>query len=586
VAEKEPKMTTNGFDYDVIVIGSGFGGSVAAMRATEKGYKVGVLESGRRWPDENIPTTSWDVRKFAWQPEAEMYGIQRMEFLDDVLVLCGAGVGGGSHVYGNTLYVPPKKFFDAPEWAGITDWGGELAPYIDQATRMLGVVRVPYMDTQVDRLLRDVAQDMGQSKSYNRAPVGVYFGTPGVEADDPYFGGEGPRRRGCINCGNCMIGCGHDAKNKLTVNYLYLAEKHGAQIHELHEVHEIKPMPSGGFEVHARHPGWMQRAAHLHHHTYTAGQVIVSAHAYGSAKLLHRLKHEGTLSGLSDQLGQGARTNSEQLISITIPYSEWKHDPEKVHITPGSVSITSGVWPDAQTSIEPVYYGVGSDIMAFMLTYHQQGAQKHPVEGWLKELVEHPSKVLGRVDARHWSERQVVLLCMQTSDTSIDLYWKDDMLRSRHGSGTPPSTHIPVVEEFADRVARKMHGDQAALWFEVLNRTASAHFIGGMSIAENPDHGVVDPYQRAFGYPGLHVIDGSVMPANPGVNPSLMITALAERAMSFWPNKGEGDPRPSLGSGYNRLKPVMPQKPLVPSGAPAELRLDAKKEDVIPPYPY
>jgi cholesterol oxidase len=250
------------------------------------------------------------------------------------------------------------------------------------------------------------------------------------------------------------------------------------------------------------------------------------------------------------------------------------------------VSITSGVWPDAQTSIEPVYYGVGSDVMAFMLTYHQQGAQKHPVEGWLKELVEHPSKVLGRVDARHWSERQVVLLCMQTSDTSIDLYWKDDMLRSRHGSGTPPSTHIPVVEEFADRVARKMHGDQAALWFEVLNRTASAHFIGGMSIAENPDHGVVDPYQRAFGYPGLHVIDGSVMPANPGVNPSLMITALAERAMSFWPNKGEADLRPSLGSGYNRLKPVTPHKPLVPTGAPAELRLNAKKEDVIPLYPY
>ena len=579
-------MAKNGFDYDVIVIGSGFGGSVAAMRATEKGYKVGVLESGRRWPDDEIPKTSWDVRKFAWQPEAEMYGIQRIEFLDDVLVLCGAGVGGGSHVYGNTLYVPPKRFFDAPEWAGITDWAGEMAPYIDQATRMLGVVRVPYMDTQVDRFMREVAQDMGQSKSYNRAPVGVYFGTPGVEADDPYFGGEGPRRRGCINCGNCMIGCGRAAKNKLTVNYLYLAEKRGAQILELHEVHEIKPVPSGGFEVHARHPGWMQRAAHLDHHTYTAGQVIVSAHAYGSAKLLHRMKHEGKLPGLSDKLGQGARTNSEQLISISVPYGNWKHDPERVLITPGSVSITSGVWPDAQTSIEPVYYGVGSDIMAFLLTYHQQGAQKHPVEGWLKELVEHPSKVLGHLDARHWSERQVVLLCMQTSDTSIDLFWKDDMLRSRHGRGTPPSTHIPVVEDFANRLARKMHGDQGALWFEVLNRTASAHFIGGMSIAENAGHGVVDPYQRVFGCPGLHVIDGSVMPANPGVNPSLMITALAERAMSFWPQKGDADPRPSLGSGYNRLKPVVPRKPIVPAGAPAEFRLDAKKEEVIPLYPY
>jgi cholesterol oxidase len=579
-------MNTKSNHYDVIVIGSGFGGSVAALRATEKGYKVGVMESGRRWLDEDIPKTSWDVRKFAWQPEAEMYGIQRMEFLDDVLVLCGAGVGGGSHVYANTLYVPPKKFFDAREWAGITDWAGELAPYIDQATRMLGVVRVPYMDTQMDRLMREVAEDMGKSKSYNRAPVGVYFGTPDVEADDPYFGGEGPRRRGCINCGNCMIGCGHNAKNKLTVNYLYLAEKRGAQVHELHEVHKIKPLLAGGFEVHARHPGWLQRAAHLHHHTYTADQVIVSAHAYGSAKLLHRLKHEGTLPGLSDQLGQGARTNSEQLISIVRPYADWKRDPEKIHITPGSVAITSGVWPDAETSIEPVYYGVGSDIVAFALTYHQHGAQKHPVEGWLKKLIEHPSNVLGQLDVRHWSERQAVLVCMQTSDTSIELFWKDGMLRSRRGSGTPPSSHIPVVEDFADRLARKMHGDQAAFWSEVLNRTASAHFIGGMSIAERADHGVVDPYQRTFGYPGLHVMDGSVMPANPGVNPSLMITALAERAMSFWPNKGDRDLRPSLGSSYKQLAAIMPYKPIVPATSPGALRLDAKKEDIIPLYPY
>lgn len=579
-------MAINGFDYDVIVIGSGFGGSVAALRATEKGYKVGVLESGRRWPDEEIPNTSWDIRKFAWQPEAEMYGIQRMEFLDDVLVLCGAGVGGGSHVYGSTLYVPPKKFFDAPEWAGITDWAGELAPYIDQATRMLGVVRVPYMDTQADRLLRAVAQDMGKVNSFNKAPVGVYFGTPGVEADDPYFGGEGPRRRGCINCGNCMIGCGRGAKNKLTVNYLYLAEKRGAQIHELHEVYEIKPLPDGGFEVHARHPGWMQRAAHVRHHTYRAAQVIVSAHAYGSAKLLHHMKHVGMLPMLSDQLGQNARTNSEQLLSMVRPYSEWKRNPDKIHITPGSVAITSGVWPDAQTSIEPVYYGVGSDIMAFMLTYHQDGAQKHPVEGWLKELLTHPSKVLGRFDARHWSERQLVLLCMQTSDTSIELYWKDDMLRSRHGTGAPPSSHIPVVEDFADRLARKMHSDEAALWFEVVNRTASAHFIGGMSIAERADHGVVDPYQRAFGHPGLHVMDGSVMPANPGVNPSLMITALAERAMSFWPNHGDADLRPSLGSSYKKIPAIMPHKPIVPENAPGGFRLTARKEEVIPLYPF
>jgi cholesterol oxidase len=440
------------------------------------------------------------------------------------------------------------------------------------------------MDTQVDRLMREVARDMGKGNSYNRAPVGVYFGTPGVEADDPYFGGEGPRRRGCVNCGNCMIGCGLNSKNKLTVNYLYLAEKHGAEIHELHLVHEIKPLPDGGYEVEARHPGPIGLLEGRYH--YTAQQVIVSAHAYGSAKLLHRMKHHGTLPGLSDQLGQRARTNSEQLIAVQRPYGEWKAAPDDLHITPGSVSITSGVWPDPETSIEPVYYGVGSDVMALLMTYHQQGAQEHPTENWMREFVHHPAKVLGMDDPRHWSERMVVLLCMQTSDTAIELYWKDGILRSRHSSGTPPASHIPVVEDFASRLAKKMHGGQAALWSEVVNRTASAHFIGGMPIAESADKGVVDPYQRVFGQPGLHVMDGSVMPANPGVNPSLMITALAERAMSLWPNKGEADPRPPLGSGYNRLKPVMPHKPMVPAGAPAELRLDAKKENVIPLYPY
>ena len=212
-----------------------------------------------------------------------------------MLVLCGAGVGGGSHVYANTLYVPPKQFFDAPEWASITDWADELAPHLDQATRMLGAVRYPYMPTDVDRVMRQVATEMGRGETFNQTPVGVYFGSPGVEADDPYFGGVGPRRTGCISCGKCNIGCGHNAKNKLTTNYLYLAEKLGAEVHELHEVYDLVPLDGGGFEVHARHPGWAQRAAHLDHHTYTAEQVIVAAHAYGSSKLLLHMQHEGRL---------------------------------------------------------------------------------------------------------------------------------------------------------------------------------------------------------------------------------------------------------------------------------------------------
>jgi cholesterol oxidase len=574
------------FDYDVLVIGSGFGGSVAALRAAEKGYRVGVMESGRRWKDEDIPKTNWDLKDYMWFPAAELYGIQRIEYLDDVLVLCGAGVGGGSHVYGNTLYVPPRQFFAAPGWAGITDWADELAPCYDQARRMLGVVRYPYMPTDVDRYLQQIAVESGKGETFNKAPVGVYFGRPGVEAEDPYFGGVGPRRTGCISCGNCQVGCGHNAKNKVTTNYLYLAEKLGVQVHELHEVYDLAPLDEGGFEVHARHPGWAQRAARLDRYTYTAEQVVVAAHAYGSSKLLHHMQHKGRLNDLSSELGKRARTNSEQILEITRPYQEWKRDPEKIRITPGSIAITSAVWPDAVTSIEPVYYGVGSSVMALLFTYHQHGDQKHPFASWLKELIEHPSEVLSFDDVRHWSERTAIMLCMQTADTSIDLYWHDGLLRSRRGSGTPPSAHIPVVEEFADRLAKKMGSREGGLTFEVVNRTATAHFTGGIPIGDSSNSGAVDPYQRVFGQPGLHVMDGSVMPANPGVNPSLTITALTERAMSLWPNKGEPDSRPPLGAGYERLDPVMPHRPCVPAGAPGELRLDATKSDIIPEYPY
>ena len=574
------------FDYDVVVIGSGFGGSVAALRAAEKGYRVGVMEAGRRWNDEDIPKTSWDLKDYVWFPAAEMYGIQRIEYLDDVLILCGAGVGGGSHVYGNTLYVPPKQFFDAPGWAGITDWADELAPCYDQARRMLGVVRYPNMPTDIDRRMQQVATEMGRGETFNKAPVGVYFGRPGVEAEDPYFGGVGPRRTGCIACGNCQVGCGHNAKNKVTTNYLYLAEKLGVEVRELHEVYDLAPLDGGGFEVHTRHPGWAQRAAHLHHHTYTAGQVVVAAHAYGSSKLLHHMQHKGRLTGLSSELGQRARTNSEQLLLVTRPHGEWKHDPEKVHVTPGSVAITSSVWPDAVTSIEPVYYGVGSSLLALLTTYHLHGEQKHPTLSWLKELVEHPTEVLGFADLRQWSERTAIMLCMQTTDTSIELYWDGAILRSRHGAGAPPTVHIPVIEEFVDRLANKLDSREGATLTEVINRTATAHFTGGIPIGESSERGAVDPYQRVFGAPGLHVMDGSVMPANPGVNPSLTITALAERALSLWPNKGEQDGRPPLGSGYERIAPVMPRHPIVPAGAPGELRLDARKADVIPEYPY
>lgn len=575
----------SGFDYDVLVIGSGFGGSVSAFRASEKGYKVGVVESGRRVPDERVPQKNWDLSKYFWFPGAELFGIQRMEMLDDVFIVCGAGVGGGSHVYQNTLYVPPTNFFEAPEWSGITDWAEELAPFIDQATRMLGVNRVPYMPTDADRALIKAAKGMGRSTSFNRAPVGVYFGEPGVEVADPYFGGVGPRRTGCINVGQCANGCGFNAKNKLTTNYLYLAEALGAEIHELSEVYEINPLDGGGFEVHVRHPGWVQRGVHYGHRTFRAEQVVVSAHAYGSNKLLMHMQDAGNLDKLSSQLGQRARSNSEMLLGLTIPYEIWKENPQRFMFSPGSVGITSGIWPDPATSIEPNYFGIGSNAFGLILNWHQEGHQGHPFESLIKEAATHPDKVFAPLDVYKWSERSTLLLCMQTKDNYLDLYWKDGFLRSKQGAGEKVHVHIPEVEAFADRVAQILGARQESLVFEHINRAASAHFIGGITIGESAETGAVDPYQRAFGYPGLHVIDGSVMPANPGVNPSLMITSLAERALSFWPNKGDEDQRPSLGSGYKRLKPVMPHKPFVPAGAPGELRLTATPADIIPARP-
>lgn len=567
-------MASNKFDYDVIVVGSGFGGSVAAMRAAEKGYRVGVMEAGKRWTDEHLPKTSWDVRKFAWQPEMELYGIQRFRYLDDVIVLSGSGVGGGSLVYANTLYYPHDKFFNAPGWSYITDWKEETIPYYDLTQRMFGVMPSPYLDTDGDRIVKSVAKDM--QRPYVRAPLGIYFGTPGVEADDPYFGGVGPRRRGCISCGNCMIGCPHNAKNKLTTNYLYLAEQRGAVIHELHEVHELKPLEDGGYEVVARHPGTIGRLRKHHH--YTAEQVVISAHAYGTAQLLFKMKHNGHLPNLSSELGKRARTNSEALISVQRAEGDFKQDPEKVHLVPGTSSVTAAIQADEESTMGPVYYGAGSDSMAFLYTAQTED-HKRPIHAFVEELIHHPEKTLSIDDARNWAERGFNMLCMRDHDDWLDLYWKDDMLRSKPGSSGAPPAILDIANEVAARVAEKLGGKPAQTWFAVANRATSSHFIGGMTIADNAEKGVIDAYQRVFGHPGLHIMDGSVIPANPGVNPSLSISALAERAMSFWPNKGEEDPRPPLGSGYDRIKPVMPHNPIVPKGAPAEYRLDATHVD-------
>ncbi len=560
------------FDYDVIVIGSGFGGSVTALRLTEKGYRVAVLEAGARFRDEDFASTSFDLKRYLFNPAIGCYGIQRIDMVKDCMILAGAGVGGGSLVYANTLYEPLDAFYRDKSWAHITDWKTELAPYYDQAKRMLGVVTYPHL-TPSDEVMKKVADDMGVGDTFHPTPVGVFFGGPG-QADgervaDPYFGGKGPERNTCLNCGECMTGCRHNAKNTLVKNYLYLAEQNGAVVHPLTTVTRVRPLDGGGYRVDAR---WTKAKASRRTATrsFTAEQVVFAAAALGTQKLLHRLKAEGDLAGLSDRLGELTRTNSESILGALAPDTSVDYSQ--------GVAITSSWHPDEVTHIEPVRYGKGSNAMAMMQTVLTDGDGPDPRwKAWLKEMWSKRREVLELYDLKHWSERTVIALVMQTVDNSITTFPKKTplgwVLSSKQGHGQPNPTWIPKANEAVRRMAALLGGTPGGNIGEPFNRPLTAHFIGGCTIGDSAETGVVDPWQRVYGYPGLHIADGSAISANLGVNPSLTITAQAERAMAYWPNKGEADPRPSLGSAYEALAPVAPRSPVVPDDAPAALRL-------------
>ena len=555
-------------DYDVVIIGSGFGGSVSALRLTEKGYRVAVLEAGARFEDAGFAKNSWDTKRFLFAPKLGMYGIQRISALRDVIILSGAGVGGGSLVYANTLYEPLPAFYTDRQWAHITDWRSELAPYYVQAKRMLGVTTYPGF-TPADKVMKQVAEEMGVGETFRPTPVGVFFGEPGVEVDDPYFGGAGPRRTGCINCGECMTGCRHNAKNTLTKNYLYLAEKAGAEVYSLTTVTSVEPLPEetgGGYAIDTRRTSNKKATRR-----FTAQQVVFAASALGTAKLLHRLRDEGKLPRLSDRLGVLTRTNSESLLGAIsrdrdVDYSY-------------GVAITSSFHPDEITHIEPVRYGKGSNAMSLLQTVLTDGDGDKPRwRTWLRELGVQRKNIRWLYDLKHWSERTVIALVMQTADNSITTFGKRDRLgrwrlTSKQGHGAPNPSWIPVANQVVRRMARLMNGTPGGTIGEPFNVPMTAHFIGGCAIGDSPASGVVDPYHRIYGYHGLHIVDGSTISANLGVNPSLTITAQAERALSFWPNKGEDDTRPAVGSAYERVQPVKPAHPVVPAEAPGALRL-------------
>ncbi len=563
--------------YDVIVVGSGFGGSVTALRLTEKGYRVAVVEAGRRFADEDFATTSWDVRKFLWAPRLGCFGIQRIRVLKNVVVLAGAGVGGGSLVYANTLYEPQKDdFYRDAQWAAITDWKAELAPFYDQAKRMLGVRPNP-TTTAADEVVRKVAEDMGVGDTFRAAPVGVFFGRgeakePGTVVDDPFFGGVGPQRTGCIECGECMTGCRHNAKNTLVKNYLHLAEKAGATVLDLTTVTGIAPVADGGYTVTVAPTG---RGAKRRTRTLTAEHVVLAAGTWGSQELLHGLKGDGSLPDLSDRLGYLTRTNSEAICTANTKLGN--RTANDFH---HGVAITSSIHPDEHTHIEPVRYGNGSNSMALMTTLMTDGGGRVPrVLKWLGQVVRHPGSFLALyLGLRDWSNRTIISLVMQTNDNSITVFpkrtWRGrSKLTSRQGHGEPNPTWIPKANEATRRMADEIGGVAYGGVGEIFDVPMTAHFLGGCAIGASPEHGVIDAYHRVFNYPGLHVVDGSAISANLGVNPSLTITAQAERAMSLWPNKGEPDARPAPGAPYRRIAPVEPQRPVVPATAPAALRL-------------
>jgi cholesterol oxidase len=522
---------------DYIIIGSGFGGSVSALRLAEKGYSVLVLEQGKRWRPEDFPRSNWNLRKFIWMPRLLLHGIQQITLLRDVLVFHGAGVGGGSLVYANTLLVPPDPFFEDAKWRDLApphaSWKETLAPHYATAKRMLGVAEAAHL-AETDEHLRAVAEEMGRAGTFHRTHVGVFFGEAGKTVPDPFFGGEGPERTGCTLCGGCMVGCRPGAKNTLDKNYLYLAEKKGARILPETRVSDIRPLSGGGYELS------VERSTSLlfkSRRTLRARNVVVSAGVLGTVKLLMACRDRGSLPQLPRALGAYVRTNSEALVSI-------KSRSGSVDYSKG-IAISAGFYPDEKTHIETCRYPAGSDFMALLGTTLVGGGKLPRPLYFLGAILRRPLQALRLLWPFGWARRTVILLCMQPLDNSLELrmrrrwFWPfRRVLDSDRGDRPPAPTYLPIANETAERMAKRMNGMPQSVLPEVLLDTCStAHILGGCAIGHGPEDGVVDSSCRVFGHEGLYVVDGSVIPANLGVNPSLTITALAEHAMSRVPAK-------------------------------------------------
>lgn len=510
--------------YDVVVVGSGFGGSVAALRLTEKGYRVGVLEAGRRFGPDDFARTSWNLRRYLFAPRLGLRGIQRITLLDDLLVLSGAGVGGGSLVYANTLYEPLDPFFDDPQWAAIADWREELAPHFARVRELLGAAETPF-ESEAERVVRETARRLGVEHTFRRSVVAVDF-------------------ERCTRCGACMTGCRHGAKNTLDRTYLRLAEEGGADVHPEREATRLRRF-EGGWEIETQRPGaWLRRRPER----FRADQVVLAAGVLGTLKLLFR-------SGLGGpNVGMLVRSNSEVIVGAGARGASTDYSR--------GIAIGSSFRPAPETQIEPVRYGRGSSLMGLFSTVLVDGGGSTPRPlRWAGAVLRHPLRALAAHVPYRWAERTVILLVMQARDNSLRVRWTGRRLRTSHGHGEPAPTWLPEANEAARVAADVMGGFPGSGLNEVLlGRPFTAHILGGAPIGATPDDGVVDPWHRVWTEPGLHVVDGAAVCANLGANPSLTIAAQAERALAFWPRRGEPDPRPPLGARY-----VRPTR--VPAGA-------------------
>ncbi len=524
-------------EWDYIIIGSGFGGSVSALRLVEKGYKVLILEKGRRLEAGDFPKTNWNLKRFFWLPQVGFRGLFKMTFLGHVTALSGVGVGGGSLVYANTLPVPKDPFFAAPSWSHLADWKTELAEHYQTVLRMLGATRNPAL-TYPDEVLRAVGREIGREATFEHTQVAVYFGKTGETVPDPFFNGEGPERTGCNLCGGCMLGCQHGAKNTLDRNYLYLAQKRGLQIEADTEVTWVKPASGGGYELEARHGTWAIPAFNAKK-SYRARQVIFAGGVLGTVPLLLQLKEHATgLPALSQRIGDFVRTNSEVLLGVVTQRRD--QDLSK------GIAIGSILHTDEHSHLEPVRYSAGAGFFrTLMLPAAPGDTLGERIGNAFSRVLRHPIKTLRTYFVPDWAKYTMILLYMQTVDGHIRMRLGRGLRTgftrwavTEPGDGPPAKAWTPEATDLADRVARHLDGYPTSLLTEtLLGIPTTAHILGGVPMGDSTAAGAIDHRHRLFGYEGLYVIDGSAMSANPGVNPSLTIAALAERAMTFIPAK-------------------------------------------------